>query len=109
MHGASMKMDKHGSLKVDQRNENHIIFTKRFFNNFLGKDMSKQGVLNMITGHFKHKEIGVHPWKIDFTAKDVNFDNTMNKTTELKFESIFQSSFKNREIELNDMFHNILA
>jgi UDP-2,3-diacylglucosamine pyrophosphatase LpxH len=105
MHGASMKMDKDGSLKVDQRNENHIIFTKRFFNNVLGTDMKKQSVLCMITGHFKHEEIKVHPWKIDFIAKDVNFDNTMDKTGELKFDSILE----NREIELNEMFQNILT
>lgn len=108
MHGTSMKMDKKGEVVVDSRNDNGVIFTKRFFNNYLGKDMKKQSVLCLITGHFKFKEIGVHPWKIDFHALDVNFDSTMHHKNDFEYGSIFsKDKHKTREVELEEMFSNL--
>lgn len=37
MHGTAMSMKNDGAIKVDKRNENAFIFTKRFFNNVFGK------------------------------------------------------------------------
>ena len=108
MHGTNMKIDKKGEVVVDSSNKNHIIFTKRFFNNVLGKDMKKQSVLCLITGHYKYQEIRVHPWKINFIAQDVNFDCTMHYQNEFRYKSIFENDKeKTRELELEEMFSQL--
>ena len=105
MHGTSMKMGKDGALKIDSRNDNHLIFTKRFFNNVMGKDMKKQSSLSLITGHFNYKDMHVHPWKIDFIAQDVNFDTKIHTASDLSFESLHDlNREKMRELELDGMF-----
>ena len=108
MHGAYMKMESDGSLKIDKRNENSKIFTKRLFNNLLGKDMKKQSALSLVTGHFKHKNVGTHPWKIDFIQKDVNFDIDMHKFNDFNYSHLFKiHADKVRELELDGMFHGL--
>jgi hypothetical protein len=74
----------------------------------MGKDMRKQSTLSLITGHFKHKDFGVHPWTINFIKTDVNFDWRINNAKDIEFESIFETNAAQaREIELEEMFNGI--
>ena len=109
MHATSMTMNEDGSIKVDKRNDNSLIFTKRYFNNVLGKDMKKQSCLWLVNGHFKYDQIQVHPWKIDFMVKDVNFDSQMQKANVFQYESIFDKHlFKARELEMEKLFDELV-
>jgi len=108
MHGTSMSMKENGVVKVDKRKENAFIFTKRFVNNFFGKDMKKQSALSLVTGHYCYKDVQVHPWTINFALTDVNFDAKMHKKNPFDFVNIFDNyAQRAREIELDIMFNHI--
>lgn len=110
MHGTSMSMDCDGEVKVDKRNENAFIFTKRYVNNVFGRDMKKQSALWLVTGHFKFKDVRVHPWTINFSQTDVNFDYEMH-TNNINMESnlLDEHAQKVREMELDMMFSNLAS